>query len=283
MLAAGVVAAAGPGDGDAPEKAVDRRIKIVRNFGGGSYLGVSLNDAAGDARGAIVSEVTDDTPAAKAGLKAGDAIVKFDGETVRSAAHLARLVRETPAGRAVSVEVRRDGAPIKLELTLERRDRDDTMAFGLPPEPPDAPEPPHAPRAPRAPHPPLPGMFRWHNEGDADGFEFLLDHGPRKLGIRYQEISGQLAKYFRLAGDEGVLVADVDATGPAGKAGLKAGDVILTFNGKAVRDGDALRRAVSDAEAGSVASLSIWRDGKPLDLKVTLAGEKKEKAKGQAT
>lgn len=126
-------------------------------------------------------------------------------------------------------------------------------------------------------------MFRWNSEGDADGFDFLLDHGPRKLGIRYQEISGQLAKYFRLAEDEGVLVADVDESGPAAKAGLKAGDVILKFGLAPVKDGDALRRGVADAEPGSEVVLSIWRDGKPLELKVTLAGERERHKGGEST
>lgn len=129
----------------------------------------------------------------------------------------------------------------------------------------------------------MPRMFRWNSEGDADGFDFLLDRGPRKLGIRYQEISGQLAKFFRLAADEGVLVADVDESGPAGKAGLRAGDVILKFGATVVKDGDALRRAVAEAEPGSEVALSIWRDGKPLELKVTLAGEKEPRAPGEST
>ena len=284
----------------AEEKKVDRLVRIERVLSGRAYLGVGLNDTAGDVRGALVRDVSADTPAAKAGLKAGDLIVRFDGESVRSAAHLARLVRETPAGRNVAIEAKRDGALQKFDVTLvERKATEEffggdegALAWGVPPEPPDAPEAPEAPHTPRAarppralhaPLPPLPRMFRWNSEGDADGLDFLLDRGPRKLGIRYQEISGQLAKYFRLADDEGVLVADVDESGPAAKAGLKAGDVILKFGATPVRDGDALKRAVAEARAGSEVSLSIWRDGKPLELKVTLAGEKERHTDGEST
>ncbi len=287
----------------AEEENVDKRVHIARSVLGGAYLGVGLNDTAGDVRGALVRDVTADTPAARAGLKAGDLIVRFDGEAVRSAAHLARLVRETPAGRSVALEAKRDGAVQKLEVRLVERketqeffgEDDGALAFNLPVEPPHGPEAPGAPRAPRppraarpphAPHPPLPPlprMFRWNSEGDADGLDFLLDRGPRKLGIRYQEISGQLAKYFQLADDQGVLVADVDESGPAAKAGLKAGDVILKFGAAPVKDGDALRRAVAEAEPGSDVTLSIWRDGKPLELKVTLAGEKEEHSSGEST
>ena len=110
------------GDDDAP---------LVRAFqlsGGGPHLGVSLSDVGseeqsrlklGDARGALVTKVHADTPAAKAGLKADDLIVRFDGEAVRSAAHLSRLVRETPAGRTVAIEVNRGGATQRLSATLD--------------------------------------------------------------------------------------------------------------------------------------------------------------------
>ncbi len=298
LLAAGALAA--PSMRAEENKKVDKQIHIARSFSGGAYLGVELNDTAGDVRGALVREVSTDTPAAKAGLKAGDLIVRFDGEAVRSAAHLARLVRETPVGRSVALEAKREGALQKFDVTLAERKGshapfggdEGELAWGLAPEPPDAPGPPEAPRSPRpprvarAPHPPLPSMprmFRWHSEGDADGFDFLLGRGPRKLGIRYQEISGQLAKYVRLADDQGVLVADVDDSGPAGKAGLRAGDVILKFGATPVKDGDALRRAVADAEPGSKVTLFIWRDGKPLDLEVTLAGEKEPHSSGETT
>jgi serine protease Do len=104
--------------------------------------------------------------------------------------------------------------------------------------------------------------------------------GPRKLGISYQEISGQLAGYFKVAGDSGVLVTEVDADGPAGKAGLKAGDVILAFNGQEISDGSDLRRAVRDAENGREVTLKVQREGRPLDLSVTLADRGRDRRRG---
>ena len=95
--------------------------------------------------------------------------------------------------------------------------------------------------------------------------------GPHKLGIEYQEIGDQLATYFKLAGKSGILVTSVAAEGPAGKAGMKAGDVILKFEGKAIEDGGDLRNAVGAAEGGKEVSVTVQRDGRPLDLKVTLA------------
>jgi serine protease Do len=64
----------------------------------------------------------------------------------------------------------------------------------------------------------------------------------------------------------------VDDDGPAGKAGLRAGDVILKFNGAAVTDSRSFREQVRKAEAGSEASLTVSREGRSVDLTVKLGG-----------
>ena len=69
--------------------------------------------------GAVVEDVHSDSAAAKAGMKAGDIIVSFDGERVRSAQHFERLVTETPAGRTVEATVMRAGARVNLKLTVD--------------------------------------------------------------------------------------------------------------------------------------------------------------------
>jgi serine protease Do len=269
--------ALGPGDvraGDENEKKVEKKV-VVRHAGGGR-LGVGLDDTEGDARGAKVRSVEEDSPAEKAGLKEGDVVVRFDGEAVRSASHLARLVGETPAGRSVPIEVTRDGGKQTLTATLAEGRRGfrvfsgdgKDFAFEMPEVDIRVPEPP----APPAPHaPPVPHAFGW--KGDDFGgraFRFLVG-GPRKLGIEYMEIGEQLAGYFKLAGKTGVLVSSVDADGPAGKAGMKAGDVILKLDGEAIEDGEDLREAVAEAEGGKEVTVTVQRDGRPLDLKVTLA------------
>jgi serine protease Do len=263
------------GEKGSDEKVV-KRVEVVR-VGGGAFLGVGLEDVEGEARGAKVRSVEADSPAAKAGIKEGDVVVRFDGENVRSAAQLARLVRETPAGRAVAIEVNRGSAAQKLTATLGEGPRR-VHAFGgdfagpeLDLETPEGPMPPMPPQAPRAPHAPMPPhAFNW-NWNDEHGLLGMMPGGPRKLGIEYQEIGDQLATYFKLAGKSGVLVTSVDTDGPAGKAGMKAGDVILKFEGKAVEDGGDLRDAVGAAEGGKEVAVTVQRDGRPLDLKVTLA------------
>jgi serine protease Do len=123
-----------------------------------------------------------------------------------------------------------------------------------------------------------PRAFRWRWDGDGKDHAFVLRDrlrltGPRRLGLTYQELSDQLAAYFKV--DGGLLVSEVDADGPAAKAGIKAGDVIVKYDGAAVESSRDLRDKLARAEPGSDVSLTVQRDGKPVDLKVTLGGETK--------
>jgi predicted metalloprotease with PDZ domain len=269
---------------EAPGKSAEtrRHVEVVRAMGGGGHLGVTLED--GEAPGAVVKDIQPDTPAAKAGLQPGDVIVRYQGDRVESAAALARMVRETPSGRHVEMDVRRAGSVQKLGATLEKGGgmhrwaegiRDgalDNLDIELPemPEMPDMPDMSAMPAVP--PMPPIPPLPR--DGEDVNAFRRLLREtgGARKLGIEYQELSSQLARYFKLGDERGVLVSEVDADGPAGKAGLQAGDVILKFNGAAVTDSRSLREQVRKAEAGSDATLTVSREGRSLDLKVKLGG-----------
>lgn len=291
ILVAGL--ALGPGDvraggTDQDGKKVEKRV-VVRQAGGGR-LGVGLEDTEGNVRGTKVRSVEGGSPADKAGIKEGDVIVRFDGEAVRSASQLARLVGETPAGRSVAIEVTRGGANQTLTATLAEGGRrihvfdgeglPGMREFNLempewdvevpePPSPPDAPAPPHAPMAPRVPMPPH--AWSWKSDDGHDMVFKMMGGGPRKLGIEYMEIGEQLAGYFKLGGKSGVLVSSVDADGPAGKGGMKAGDVVLKLGSETIDDGESLREAVSKAEGGQEVTVSVQRDGRPLDLKITLA------------
>jgi len=262
------------------ETSEKRDVQIVHRGGGGGYLGVQLEDVAKDdvsrlkldtERGARVNDVVEGSPAAEAGLKPDDVVVRFQGESVHSAAQLARLVAETPAGRAVTLEVLRDGTSERMSLTLGERKR---RAWSLPNLDLDIPTPPEPPAAPEAPQPPAvphaPDLSNLHDLiGGALDFEGW-GRPPRRLGIGYQEVSDQLARYFKLPGETGVLVSHVDENGPADQAGVKAGDLILEFAGKTIQSGRDLRDAVREAEGGQEVSVKVQRDGRPLDLKVML-------------
>ncbi len=277
ILAAGAALAASPETAKVKEKS----FRFFGLQGEGGYLGIVIKDLDGaSARGARVESVRGESPAAKAGLEEGDIVVRFDGEAVRSAEQLRRLVRETPPGRDVSITVTRKGQEQKLTATLDKGRGDmafemggpegpGTWPFAAAPTPPEAPLPPGA--HPFAPDDGSPAR-RMHREFGPRWR--MAPPGPRKLGIQFQEISGQLAKYFKVEGDEGILVVSVDENGPAGKAGLKAGDVITRIAGKSVKDAEDVRREVEALDAGKEAVVSVQRDGRPVDLKVMVGSQK---------
>jgi len=90
------------------------------------------------------------------------------------------------------------------------------------------------------------------------------------LGIKMQDLNADLAQQFNLSTQSGVLVDDVMTNGPAGKAGIKSGDVILSFNGKKVEDGSSLQLAVSECAPGSAATVKLIRAGADKSVTVKL-------------
>ena len=91
------------------------------------------------------------------------------------------------------------------------------------------------------------------------------------LGIRMQDVDADLAQQFKLPSQNGVLVDDVMPGTPAEKAGIKAGDDIIEFNGKKIDDGNILQLAIYDSAPGSEVTLKLVRDGAAKTLTVKLA------------
>ncbi|MBK8378769.1 MAG: DegQ family serine endoprotease [Nitrospira sp.] len=91
------------------------------------------------------------------------------------------------------------------------------------------------------------------------------------LGVGIQDLNQELAKSFNVKGSNGAIVTDVKEEGPADKAGLKQGDVILSFQGTPIEDAVTLQRAVTRSSVGSKATVKVMRDGREKDLTVTIA------------
>jgi serine protease Do len=101
----------------------------------------------------------------------------------------------------------------------------------------------------------------------------LLEHGSvsrGRLGITIQNVNQALADSFGLKKAGGALISSVEDGGPAAKAGLKTGDVILKFNGKEVGSSAELPVLVSTTRPNSVATLEIMRNGSPRTVEVTV-------------
>ena len=101
----------------------------------------------------------------------------------------------------------------------------------------------------------------------------LIKFGETKrgwLGVRIQEVSKEIAEVEKLKKPEGALVASVGKNSPAEKAGIKAGDIILEFDGKKINTMKKLPNVVAGTEVGKSVELKIWRNKKLISKRLTL-------------
>jgi membrane-associated protease RseP (regulator of RpoE activity) len=94
--------------------------------------------------------------------------------------------------------------------------------------------------------------------------------GDSYLGIGPRDIASNRVAALHLKDDSGVEVAEMDHDAPAAKAGVRVGDVILTFNGQKVESAEQLRRLIHETPAGRTVQLGVSRNGQPVQLSVTL-------------
>lgn len=189
---------------------------------GSSYLGVGVADVDGDrakalnlkeVRGVELTKVEDDSPASKAGLKTGDVVLEYNGQRIEGTEQLLRMVRETPANREIKMTVSRSGQIQTVALTTGKRKSAAYLTREGQPMRIEVPMPRvevNIPDIPRA-------TMSWRSG---------------MLGIEAESIEGGLAEYFGVK--EGALVRNVGKGTAAEKAGVKAGDVIVKIDDKAV-------------------------------------------------
>jgi serine protease Do len=91
------------------------------------------------------------------------------------------------------------------------------------------------------------------------------------VGVSIQQITPEIAQGMGLPSSAGALISGVDTNGPAAKAGLKNGDVVLAFDNKPIIDNRALPRIVADTAAGKTVNVQVLRGGKKHNLKLTVA------------
>lgn len=229
--------------------------------GNGPQLGVTVRDVRPEdasalqlpaQAGAIVETVRDGSPAAAGGLAVDDVVLSFDGETIRGARQLSRLVQETPAEKPVAVTVMRGG--IRRELTLTPAPASDAASLFF--------------NGAFAGDAPVASVLRGAPSRVSPDITVFAAPGPGRLGVRVQNLAGDLGEYFGV--DGGALVTAVTTGSPAAAAGLRAGDVITAWDGEDVASSaDVSRRAL--AATGSVA-LTIVRNREAQTLRVELPG-----------
>lgn len=104
--------------------------------------------------------------------------------------------------------------------------------------------------------------------------EQLKSHGRvvrGRIGVGIAEVTKDVAEPLGLPRAQGVLVRSVEATGPAERAGLEVGDIILKFDGKAIEKASDLPRIVGSTRPGSRVPVEVWRKGGTRDLQITVA------------
>jgi serine protease Do len=102
------------------------------------------------------------------------------------------------------------------------------------------------------------------------------------IGATIQQVTPGMAKAFNLKGESGALISEVKAGGPAARAGLASGDIVVAMDGKPVTDMRELRLAISMTKPGTPVHFKVFRDGVERDVTVTLGELPAEMAKGAA-
>src|ERR1700683_3530682 len=96
------------------------------------------------------------------------------------------------------------------------------------------------------------------------------------LGVDISDVTSERLSALKLKEEKGVEVTMVDQDAPAGKAGIKEHDVILTMNGTSIESGAQLRRMIHEMPPGRVVTFGLSRDGQPMTVKVQLGDKHKE-------
>ena len=207
---------------------------------GKGYLGLTVT--ANPPQGLRVAAVEADGPAARAGIQAGDYLRSIDGQLVRTPEQLRNAVESKTPGTQVS-------------LTYERGDKELQASVKLGEAPANAQI--EATPAPQ-------GQNQGPNRGLAPN---AANRG--QLGVQVQNVTPQLKQRFNLTRDNGVVIVSVLPNSVAATAGLKAGDIVASINGRSITTAEQLTDAIT-ASAGGQVSLEIVRGSEQLTVQVNL-------------
>jgi serine protease Do len=195
------------------------------------YLGISMNDVTPDnstffnlpdATGAIVSQVTPDSPASRAGLKSGDVLRELNGSKIRNGSQLQVVVSQTAPGSDIKLGILRDGKPEALTLKVGEYKGEKQVS---------------------------------ENEGDGS-----KQRG--KLGLGVGDLTPDMRQQMNIPSQvKGAAVQRIRPASPAEDAGLQPGDVIQEVNRKPVQSAQEFSDDVHAAPAGKDILLLVWSHG----------------------
>lgn len=160
--------------------------------------------------GVLIGDVVADGPAAQAGFQRGDIVRTFDGQAVDDPNTLRNIVAQTDVGKTVPVEIVRDGKRETIQVTIGEQPSEETARVGSAQQQPET----------------------------------------ARFGVRVQELTPDIAKQLGYEGENGVIVANVEAGSPAAETGLRRGDLIQEINRQPIRSVSDYANALDAIERG---------------------------------
>ncbi|HYB06044.1 MAG TPA: DegQ family serine endoprotease [Methyloceanibacter sp.] len=209
------------------------------------WLGVHVQNVTGEIAksmglqepvGALVASVTPESPAATAGLKPSDVILKFDGQPVETMRNLPRAVASAPIGKAVDIEVQRNGEVIHLTVMIGKVHEEVEKAEEVEAE----------------------------QKADANKQEEEQPDHEELLGLSISPLTDELRTEFHIGKSvEGVVITEVDANSPAAQKDVKPGDVIVEVTQERVNDPEeVVARVAAVKKSGRKSVLLLISDAK---------------------
>jgi serine protease Do len=184
-------------------------------------------------QGALVNSVEKGGPADKAGIEPSDVILKFNGRTVNSSADLPRIVAQTKPGSKATVQVWRKGSARDITLTVGELAEERVAA--------------------------RPGR---------PGAEGKSGNTVARLGLTVSELSADQRRELNING--GLLVED--AQGPAAKAGIRRGDIVLALNNHDIKSVEQLNQLMGQFERSRSVAVLVKRGDGAIYVPIRLDG-----------
>ena len=264
------------------EKGTPMNHSLAFSFDGGSYLGVQTREVTREnfanlglreVRGVAIEKVVIGSPAAAAGLKDGDVIIRFNGDEVSSGRKLSRLVSEVSPDHQVKLVVLRGGREQEITATIGKSPgpsfHNGNFKFSFPEgaekwdlgKLKDLKEFREIAPMENFRLEEFPKMF----DLPEGGFTWNARSG-RQIGVSVYPVTKQLGERYGV--QNGLMINTVRENSAAAKAGLRAGDIIVDVDGKTVSNELDLIRLVNENKEGSI-TVNLMRDGGRQTITVT--------------
>lgn len=213
---------------------------------------LELNQSLGlkENKGAVITEVTPKASADKAGIMAGDVILKFENHEIDNTKNLSRIVAETPIGKKVAVEIWRNKQRQRVELTIEKMPDDKAPLKAIP-------------------------------QPNSEANDVIGNEEPNWIiGLNLSEINADLMEKYQLPADtQGLFVLDVQSGSDAEKKGIRKGNIILSIDKRPIVDMTDIQNALQEAKLANNRPLLLQIKAQEQRYFVAVKSSSEEKIK----